>query len=128
MTLIRLFIIGILFAPLASAVAQDGKKKLVDVVVRGEVIDTKCYMSGSMGDGRGEQHKECALKCAKAGVPLAILEEKTNAVYFTGRLKGMGSANELLIPFVGEIVSVKGKLAERGGAKMLLIDTVERVK
>lgn len=109
-----------------SAMAQEKKKQ--EIKLRAEVIDTKCYISGSMGDATGEEHKDCAIMCAKAGVPLALLEEKTKTVYYAARLKGMAGANEILLPFVGEVVLVTGRLVERGGAKMVMIDTVEKAK
>jgi hypothetical protein len=93
--------------------------------ITGEVIDTKCYMLKGE-EGRGKDHKECALKCAKAGVPLAILQEKTNLVYFTAKARGMSGANEMLMPFVAERVSVTGTVVERGGVKMLFIDSIEK--
>ncbi len=108
----------------ALAVAQDKRKQ--EIRVKGEVIDTKCYISGGMGNASGQEHKECALLCAKAGVPLGILEEKTGTVYFASKLKGMAGANEMLLPFVGEKVIVTGRIVEKGGAKMLMIDMVEK--
>ncbi|MGH2568202.1 MAG: hypothetical protein ACRDGA_07680, partial [Bacteroidota bacterium] len=65
---------------------------------------------------------------AKAGVPLGLLEEKTGTVYFAAKLKGIAGANDMLIPFVAEKVVVTGKIVERGGAKMLMIDTVEKAE
>jgi hypothetical protein len=109
-----------------TATSQDKKKQ--EITIRAEVIDTKCYISGSMGNATGEEHKECAIRCAKAGVPLGLLEEKTKTVYYAARLKGMAGANDILLPFVGEVVVVTGRLAERGGAKLILIDTIEKAK
>jgi hypothetical protein len=108
------------------AFAQDKKKP--EVTIKAEVIDTKCYISGSMGDASGEEHKECAILCAKAGVPLGLLEEKTKTVYFVARLKGMAGANDMLLPFVGTKVLVTGKVTEKGGAKLFLLDTIENAK
>ena len=53
----------------------------------------------AVGAGQGKEHAECALQCARNGVPLAILEEKTDLVYFTAKARGMGGANDMLIPF-----------------------------
>lgn len=117
-----LFFALILFC--LSATAQEKKKQ--EIKIRAEVIDTKCYISGSMGDATGEEHKECAIMCAKAGVPLALLEEKTKTVYYAARLKGIAGANEILLPFVGDVVVITGRLVERGGAKMIMIDTIEK--
>ena len=40
----------------ATVVAQD-KKEMKEITVTGEVIDTKCYLTGMMG-GRGEEHAQ----------------------------------------------------------------------
>jgi len=123
--IVSFLVLGIVFTSRASG--QDKKKQ--EVKVRGEVIDTKCYISGSMGgNATGKEHKDCALTCAKAGVPLGLLEEKTGAVYFVAKLKGMAGANDMLIPFVAEKVIVTGKMVERGGVKLLMIDTVEKTE
>lgn len=112
------------FASLAFS--QDRKKP--EVTMKAEVIDTKCYISGSMGDASGEEHKECAILCAKAGVPLGLLDEKTKSVYFVARLKGMAGANDMLLPFVGTTVVVTGKVTEKGGARLFLLDTIEKAR
>lgn len=109
-----------------STTAQEIKKG--EVAIRAEVIDTKCYISGKMGTATGQEHKECALMCVKAGVPLGLLEEKTKTVYYASKLKGMAGADDMLLPFVGEKVVVTGKITEKGGAKLFLIDTVEKAK
>jgi len=40
----------------------------------------------------------------------------------------MAGANDMLIPFVAEKVIVTGKMVERGGVKLLMIDTVEKTE
>lgn len=126
MRIMFLAVVLVVIAFSQAATSQDKKKP--EITIRAEVIDTKCYISGSMGDATGEEHKECAVMCAKAGVPLGLLEEKTKTVYYAARLKGRAGANEMLLPFVGDVVIVTGRLAERGGAKLILIDTIEKAK
>jgi hypothetical protein len=41
-----------------------------DVTITGQVIDLNCFTTHG---AQGAAHKECAVACAKAGVPLAIL-------------------------------------------------------
>lgn len=113
----------------AMSVAQEGKmekKPSGEVTIVGEVIDSRCYLA--MG-AKGDDHKQCAIDCANGGIPLALLEEKTGTVYFVGNGKDqMKGANEMLANYVAETVSVKGKVVERGGAKMIVAKTVEKVK
>jgi hypothetical protein len=107
------------------ALAQQNGKQITIV---GEVVESQCYVTGLNGPGKGLSHKECALKCAKGGIPLSILEDKTGTLYLAGQSKiAMTGANELLIPFIAEKVKVTGRLFEKGGMKMLLISKVNKL-
>ena len=76
-------IIGVvLLASFAS-----GQKKSNEVTITGEVVETQCYVTGLSGSGKGITHKECALTCAKNGIPLSILEDGTNQSSLPARLK-----------------------------------------
>jgi len=107
------------------ALAQQNGKQITIV---GEVVESQCYITGLNGPGKGLSHKECALKCAKGGIPLSILEDKTGTLYLAGQSKkAMAGANELLIPFVAEKVKATGRVFEKGGMKMLLISKVNKI-
>jgi hypothetical protein len=93
--------------------------------VTGEVIDSACYIKD--GD-KGPGHAKCAQSCAEAGIPLAILEDGTNKVVWVAAQKDMETPNEQLKPYAGKKVTVKGTWAERGGAKLLLVDSVTPAK
>ena len=114
-----------------QAMAQDaGKKnepkKSSEITIVGEVVDAQCYLQSG---AKGDDHKQCAVDCAKGGIPLAILENKTGDVYFVGQTKNsMKGANDMLIDYASEQVSVTGKLVERGGAKMILMKSVAAAK
>ena len=106
------------------ALAQQNGKQITIV---GEVVESQCYITGLNGPGKGLSHKDCALKCAKGGIPLSILEDKTGTLYLAGQSKkAMAGANELLIPFIAEKVKVTGRVFEKGGMKMLLISKVSK--
>lgn len=106
--------------------SPGAKKASGDVSVTGEVIDVKCYVTGTMG-GRGPEHEECAISCIKGGLPVGLLDAKGN-IYTLVPTKGMKGANEALLPYVAKNVTVKGKLAEKGGAKLLVYSSVEEAK
>jgi type 1 fimbria pilin len=104
--------------PLAAAPAGQ-------VTVTGEVIDSACYIkSGS----HGESHRGCVQSCADNGVPLAILEDGTNHVIWVASNADMDTPNKELRPFAAHRVVVKGTWAERGGTKLLVIDSVTAAK
>ena len=106
--------------------AKEEKKAPAEVTVVGEVIDSQCYIS--MG-AKGDDHRQCAIDCAKGGIALAILEEKTGNVYFVGNAKEqMKGANDMLVEHASHKVSVSGKVYEKGGARMILIKSVEMAK
>ena len=89
--------------------------------VTGEVIDSACYIkSGAKGEG----HAKCAQSCADSGIPLAILEDGTNKVVWVASKADMETPNDKLKPYAGKRVTVKGTWAERGGAKLLVVDSV----
>ncbi|MEO6436345.1 MAG: hypothetical protein ABIP55_11390 [Tepidisphaeraceae bacterium] len=49
-----------------SALAADEKK----TVVEGELVDLHCF---SAGGAKGDGHASCGTKCAKSGIPVAVL-------------------------------------------------------
>jgi hypothetical protein len=116
---------------LVSAIAifaQEKKVKPQEVTVTGRIVDSECYMK--MGEkGYGEDHHECAESCAKGGIPLMFLEEKTSDLYLTAN-EGMSmkSANETLLPYLDDKVTITGKLIERSGARLLVISSIEKAK
>ena len=105
--------------------AGDMGKKMDDemgsVTKTGEIIDSACYIQkGAKGAG----HRECAQKCADAGIPLALLEDGTNKVIWLTSADH-GSANGQLKPYAAQKVKITGTLSERGGTKLLTVETIE---
>lgn len=96
------------------------------VTIEGEVVDTWCYTSGVMGPGRGEVHKSCARKCVGGGVTAGIVTDD-GTLYIAAKHKAYNGCAGLLLPFVASRVKVSGWLAEKGGVKLLKINTVEKV-
>ena len=117
------------FAAMLSLSAQDkgGKKDPKEIVIRGEVVDVKCYLTGMMG-GKGDDHKQCAIECIKGGLPVGILEEKTEKVYTVVPSKGMEGANDALAPYAAQKVALTGSFREKGGMKLFVYTKVEEAK
>ncbi len=88
------------------------------------VVDTGCYMSHN---SKGEKHEACATACAKAGVPLALLDEATGTLYLPVA-SDHKNQNAKLMPFIEKKVTVTGTLIEKGGVKGFVIKTVEAAK
>src|SRR5437667_6261659 len=72
-------VLGLLaMVALASvAVSKEAAKASKPVTLKGEVVDTGCYLGRG---AHGEKHKECALKCASNGMPIALLTDKGKLV------------------------------------------------
>ncbi|HEY0781472.1 MAG TPA: hypothetical protein VGE98_03390 [Thermoanaerobaculia bacterium] len=116
---------AVVATPTFAAPAKAAPAAAKAASVTGEVIDSACYIK----DGsKGESHRGCVQSCADAGVPLAILEDGTQKVVWLASKEDMDTPNKQLKPYAGRRVTVKGAWAERGGAKILLVDSVEPAK
>lgn len=90
--------------------------------VTGEVVDSACYIKSG---ARGESHRACAQRCADAGIPLALVEDGTGNVVWLASVDDMETPNARLKEHAGRKVTITGTWVERGGAKLLLVETVE---
>ena len=112
------FIAALAFSPLAIAEEQHdhGKDKLdaaASKEVTGEVVDMMCYVDHN---AVGEKHgQSCGSKCIKSGGPVGIVENG-KAYLVVGEHKPM---NDELADSCGKTITLKGKVAERGGIVML---------
>lgn len=92
--------------------------------ITGEVVDVSCYIKmGAKGDG----HKSCAEACAKAGVPMGILDAKGN-LYVALSDKDAESGNTKLLGHEAEKVKVTGKVFTKGGVRVVSVESVEAAK
>ena len=109
------FISALAFSPLALA-AEQGKENLdasASKEITGEVVDMMCYVDhNAMGEKHGQS---CGTKCIKGGGPVGIVSDG-KAYLIVGEHKPI---NDQLAEYAGKTVTVKGKMAERGGVAML---------
>ena len=92
------------------------------ITITGNVVGTACYLGHN---SHGEGHAECAVQCAKAGVPLAILDSESKTLYLP--LSGHQGANDKLIEFAEKTVRVTGKAIDKDGMKAISIESIEAV-
>jgi hypothetical protein len=106
----------------APAPAEAGQPRRVTVT--GEVIDSWCYLSEIMF-ATGSAHHQCAIWCARGGVPVGILGQD-GQVYVV--LKVAGDAGVIghhgVLRMQSNEVVVEGDLYERDSVKYLAIDTI----
>jgi len=115
------FIAALACAPLAIAQEhQHGDDTAASKELTGEVVDMMCYVDHN---AVGEKHgQSCGAKCIKSGGPVGIVSEG-KAYLVVGEHKPI---NDQLAEYCGKNITVKGKLAERGGIAM--IENAEVVK
>jgi hypothetical protein len=115
------FIAALACTPLAIAQEREhGSDSAASKEVTGEVVDMMCYVDHN---AVGEKHgQSCGAKCIKSGGPVGIVSEG-KAYLVVGEHKPI---NDQLAEYCGKNITVKGKLAERGG--MAMIENAEIVK
>jgi hypothetical protein len=108
------FIAALAVSPLAVAQEQEhGSDTAASKEVTGEVVDMMCYVDHN---AVGEKHgQSCGAKCIKSGGPVGVVENG-KAYLVVGEHKPM---NDQLAEYCGKTITVKGKLAERGGIAMI---------
>ncbi len=100
------------FPALNLAVAADsdsGSEK----TIKGEVVDLMCYLDHG---AKGEKHKGCANKCIKSGGPVGLLTSDDQVYLVIGEHKPI---NDELASKAAQNVTLKGKVVERSGMKMI---------
>jgi hypothetical protein len=109
----------------AADVAEgtDPARSLGRRTLRGEIVDTKCFL-GVMNPGERKVHRDCAVRCILGGIAPALLtrdHEGREALLLlesaTG--KAVGGA---VAPLAGLPVEVDGEILARGGTLRLRAD------
>ena len=94
------------------------------IELRGEVVEVGCYLR----DGsRGEGHKACALTCLKNGGQLGIVEDGTGVLYPLARAAPATDPSAAVREQIAEHVAVRGRVYQRAGSRVLVVDDVERI-
>ncbi len=103
---------------------EHGGKEMKEssVTVTGEVIDTFCF--ASMG-AKGESHRACGLDCAKKGIPVGIVEDKTNKVFVLLPPKDKNPIPEAAVQKMGRKATITGKTYTSGGTQFLTVESVK---
>jgi hypothetical protein len=115
------FIAALAVASLAMAQEhQHGSDAAASKEVTGEIVDMMCYVDHN---AVGEKHgQSCGAKCIKSGGPVGIVSDG-KAYLVVGEHKPI---NDQLAEHCGKTITLKGKMADRGGIAM--IENAEIVK
>ncbi len=110
---------------LAVMVAPAWAQKLTwkPMTVTGRVVDNLCIWTAGL---TGESHRECAIGCDKAGVRMALLDEKANALYTIMADAPFKDPNAPLREHFERLVTAKGTLyTAPGGQRILAVQEVK---
>jgi hypothetical protein len=99
--------------------------------VKGKIVDVSCYTMDKANNA-GKDHKmpkgdtpDCAIGCAKAGRPMAILTDDGKVYELTGGLAA--DKNAKIVPHVAHVVEVTGDVTEKDGKKMIASDSLKMI-
>jgi hypothetical protein len=93
-----------------------------EVTLAGEIIDSKCYL-GAMKPGGGKTHKACAMLCISGGIPPMLVTHNAagHATYYLLTADDDGPATAIVLPYVGDQVTLTGRLKQQGDLHVLAI-------
>ena len=98
--------------------------------VKGKIVDESCYKMDKSNTGK--DHKmpkgdttDCAIGCAKAGRPMAVLTEDGKVYEITGGLAA--EKNAKIVPHVAHTVEITGDVSEKDGKMMIAADSLKMV-
>ena len=106
----------------ASSTAQPATPgSSQEQTLTGEVVDVFCYLSHP-AEGLGPKHAGCAKKCIKSGLPVAI---RVGEQLYLAAMAGHNPANQQLAELAGQHVTVRGKVMELEGQRLMAVSEVQ---
>jgi len=118
------------FAVAAFVVAMAVPAFAKTETVKGQIVDLACYNMDKTNTGvdhkmpKGDT-KDCALGCAKAGRPMALLTTDGKVYELGGGLAA--DKNAKLIPHVSHTVEVTGEVTEKEGKMVIAADALKMI-
>jgi hypothetical protein len=98
--------------------------------VKGQVVDQACYKMDKTNTGADHKMpkgdtKDCAIGCAKAGRPLALLTSDGKVYEIAGGLAA--DKNAKLIAHIAHTVEITGDVMDHGGSMMISADSLKMI-
>ncbi len=90
--------------------------------VTGHLRDSFCYVG--MG-AHGASHQKCAIGCAKAGIPVLLVQDKTDKYYVLLPPKNAQPLPSSIIDKMEDEVTVTGQEYNKGGVRFLTVESVK---
>jgi hypothetical protein len=82
------------------------------------------YCNTIMG-AQGPSHKQCAISCANAGIPVVMVEKGTNKSYILIPAKDDQPLPKDVISRMEDEVTVTGKVYQKDGTNFLQVESVK---
>jgi hypothetical protein len=88
-------------------------EELGDKIVKGEIVDPKCYF-GVMKPGEGKPHKDCAIRCILGGITpvLRVMNEQGETNYYMVLGANGEKMNQRIKDFVAEPVALHASVVK----------------
>ena len=93
-----------------------------DVSVTGHLRDSFCFLT--MG-AQGPSHHNCAVKCAKVGIPVLLVQNNTNKYYVLMPPKNAQALPDDITSKMEQEVTVTGHEYTKGGTIFLTVESVK---
>jgi hypothetical protein len=122
-----------MFAGIAVAafvIALGAPAFATEATVKGQIVDMSCYNADKSNTGvdhkmpKGDT-KDCAIACAKAGRPLALLTSDGKVYEIAGGLAA--DKNAKLIAHISHTVEVTGDVMDHDGKMMISADSLKMI-
>ena len=112
------------------AAPGDGAVDLGRQTLRGEIVDSKCYL-GVMKPGRGKPHRACATLCIRGGIPPVLRVETAGGEHrhFLLTDAAGGAVNDRVLDLIAVPVEITGRVLRTGDLLVLETDprTIRRL-
>ena len=118
------------FAAVAFVAALSAPAFAKTETVTGQIVDESCYKMDKSNTGNDHKMpkgdtKDCAIGCAKAGRPLALLTTDGKVYEISGGLAA--NKNEKLIPHIAHTVEITGDVMDHGDKMMISADALKMI-
>ena len=94
------------------------------VTVRGEVVETGCFV---IGNRRGPRHRQCAIASSRAGQDLGIVDQDTGILYVEIREQDQEAAPSQLLRHVAQQVEIRGQIVVADSLQGITIHRVREL-
>jgi hypothetical protein len=99
-----------------------GMALAAEKAVTGTLEDSFCYV---VTGAHGPDHKQCAMGCAKKGIPVSLVEKGTDKMYVLLPPKNASSLPDDVISKMESEVTVTGDEYDKGGLSYLTVKSVK---